>query len=35
LILKKQKEYNETMEITIDPLVHLVNYILDLKLAIK
>ena len=35
LILKTQKEYNETLETTLDPIVHLVNYILDLKSAIK
>jgi len=31
LILKKQKEYNETLNDTLDPLIHLVNYIIDLK----
>jgi len=35
LILKKQKEYNETLNDTLDPLVHLVNYILDLKTVIS
>lgn len=35
LILKKQKEYNETLNETLDPLVHLVNYIIDLKTVIK
>jgi replication-associated recombination protein RarA len=34
LILKKQKEYNETLNDTLDPLVHLVNYIIDLKTVI-
>lgn len=34
-ILKIQKEYNETLESTLDPLVHLVNYILDLKSVLK
>lgn len=35
LVLKKQKEYNETLRTTLDPLVHLVNYIIDLKTAIN
>jgi len=34
-ILKIQKEYNETLDNTLDPLVHLVNYILDLKILLK
>lgn len=34
LILKKQKEYNETLDTTLDPLIHLVNYIIDLKVII-
>jgi len=34
-ILKIQKEYNETLESTLDPLVHLVNYILDIKSLLK
>lgn len=35
LILKTQKEYNETLDSTLDPLIHLVNYILDIKTIIK
>jgi len=35
LVLKKQKEYNETLHDTLDPLVHLVNYIIDLKTVIS
>ena len=35
LILKKQKEYNESLENTIDPIIHLVNYIIDLKTVLK
>ena len=35
LILKKQKEYNETLDNTTDPIIHLINYIMDLKFAIK
>ena len=35
LILKKQKEYNETLNDTLDPLVHLVNYVIDLKTVIS
>ena len=35
LILKKQKEYNETLNDTLDPLIHLVNYIIDLKTVIS
>jgi putative ATPase len=34
LILKKQKEYNETLNITTDPLIHLINFIIDLKTII-
>ena len=34
LILKTQKEYNETLDTTLDPLIHLINYILDLKTII-
>lgn len=35
LILKTQKDYNASLETTIDPLVHLVNYVLDLKTIVK
>ena len=35
LILNKQKEYNETLEKTVDPIIHLINYIIDLKTIIK
>jgi len=35
LVLKKQKEYNETLTDTLDPLIHLVNYIIDLKTVIS
>ena len=35
LVLKKQKEYNETLNDTLDPLIHLVNYIIDLKTVIS
>lgn len=34
-ILKIQKEYNETLDTTLDPLVHLVNYVLDIKVILK
>lgn len=34
-VLKKQKEYNETLSDTPDPLIHLINYVIDLKTAIK
>lgn len=34
-LLKVQKEYNETLTDTLDPLVHLINYIIDLKTALK
>lgn len=35
LILMKQKEYNLGLETTIDPIIHLINYILDLKIALQ
>ena len=35
MLLKKQKEYNETLNVTLDPLVHLVNYVLDLKTVLS
>lgn len=35
LILKLQKEYNETLNDTLDPLIHLINYIIDLKTVIS
>lgn len=31
VILKAQKVYNETLNVTIDPIVHLLSYIYDLK----
>lgn len=30
-LIKLQKEYNETLHITVDPMIHLVSYILDVK----
>ena len=35
LILKTQKGYNETINDTLDPLIHLVNYIIDLKTVLS
>lgn len=35
LVLKTQKDYNASIDTTIDPIVHLVNYILDLKTIVK
>lgn len=34
-IIKEQKEYNETLSQTIDPLIHLISYISDLKQIIN
>lgn len=30
-IIKCQKEYNETLSVTVDPIVHLLSYVYDLK----
>lgn len=34
-ILRKQKEYNESLNTTLDPLIHLINYVIDLKMILK
>ena len=35
LIVSKQKEYNETIGQTIDPIIHLVNYVMDLQAIVS
>ena len=35
LILKTQGDYNNGLQTTVDPLIHLINYILSLKQIIK